>query len=50
MPPVREKWLGEIREEKLQGIAKGTISALGLASSSAASFPGKNECLGLLVA
>ena len=34
----------EERGEKLQGIAEGTSSAPRLASSSAASFPGKNEC------
>ena len=33
----------EIREERLQGIAEG---APRLASSSAASFPGRNECPG----
>ena len=35
----------EIRE-RLQGIAEGASSAPCLASSSAASFPGKNECPG----
>ena len=34
------------RREKLQGIAEGASSALRLASSSAASFPGRNECPG----
>ena len=36
----------EIRGERLQGIAEGASSAPRLASSSAASFPGKNECPG----
>ena len=36
----------EIRGEKLQGIAEGACSAPRLASSSAASFPGRNECPG----
>ena len=35
----------EIRE-RLQGIAEGASSAPRLTSSSAASFPGKNECPG----
>ena len=34
------------RREKLQGIAEGASSAPRLASSSAASFPGRNECPG----
>ena len=42
----REEWIREIREERLQGIAEGTSSAPRLASSSAASFPGRNECPG----
>ena len=36
----------EIRGERLQGIAEGTSSAPCLASSSAVSFPGRNECPG----
>ena len=36
----------EIRGEKLQGIAEGASSAPRLASLSAASFPGRNECPG----
>ena len=36
----REEWIGEIRKEKLQGIAEGTSSALRLASSSAESLAG----------
>ena len=42
----RHKWIRETREERLQGITEGTSSAPGLASSSAASFPGRNECPG----
>ena len=42
----RQEWIREIKEERLQGIAEGTSSALRLASSSAASFRGRNECLG----
>ena len=42
----RKKWIREIRGERLQRIAKSTNSASRLASSSAASFPGRNECLG----
>ena len=40
----REEWIREIREERLLGIAEGTRSVTRLASSSAASFPGRNEC------
>ena len=40
----RQEWISEIRGERLQGIAEGTSSAPRLASSSAASFPGRNEC------
>ena len=40
----REKWIREVKEERLQKIAEGTSSALRLGNSSAASFPGKNEC------
>ena len=39
----RQEWIQEIRGEKLQGIAEGASSASRLASSSAASFPGRNE-------
>ena len=42
----RQEWIREIRGERLQGIAEGTSSASHLASSSAASFPGRNECPG----
>ena len=43
----REEWIREIREERLQGIAEGASSAPRLASSSSASFPGRNECPGI---
>ena len=43
-PPVRDG--REVRGETLQGIAEGASSAPRLASSSAASFPGRNECPG----
>ena len=42
----RQEWIREIRGERLQGIAEGASSAPGLASSSAALFPGRNECPG----
>ena len=47
---IRREWIREGRGEGLQGIAKGASSAPRLASSSAASFPGRNECLGPVVA
>ena len=40
----RREWIREIRGERLQVIAEGASSAPRLASSSAASFPVKNEC------
>ena len=43
---IRREWIREIRGEKLQEIAEGASSALRLASSSAASIPGRNECPG----
>ena len=43
---IRQEGIREIRGERLQGIAKGASSAPRLASSSAASFPGRNECPG----
>ena len=43
---IRQEWIREIRRERLQGIAEGASSAPRLASSSAASFPGRNECPG----
>ena len=42
----RREWIRQVRGERLQGIAEGASSAPHLASSSAASFPGRNECLG----
>ena len=42
----REEWIREIRGERLQGIAESASSAPRLASSSAVSFPGRNECPG----
>ena len=42
----RREWIREIRGERLQGIAEGASSAPRLASSSAALFPGRNECPG----
>ena len=43
---IRREWIREVKGKKLQGIAEGASSAPRLASSSAASFPGSNECLG----
>ena len=43
---MKEELIREIRGERLQGIVEGTSSAPRLASSSAASFPGRNECPG----
>ena len=43
---IRQEWIREIRGESLQGIKEGASSAPRLASSSAASFPGRNECPG----
>ena len=50
---IRREWIREIRGERLQGIAEGTSGASRgasstprLASSSDASFPGRNECPG----
>ena len=42
----RQEWIREIRGERLQGVAEGASSAPRLASSSAVSFPGRNECPG----
>ena len=42
----RRKWIREVIGERLQGIAEGASSAPRLASSSAASFSGRNECPG----
>ena len=43
---LQSKKRREIRGERLQGIVEGASSAPRLASSSAASFPGRNECPG----
>ena len=42
----RQEWIREVRGDRLQGVAEGASSAPRLASSSASSFPGRNECLG----
>ena len=42
----RQEWIQEIRGDTLQGIIERAGSAPHLANSSAASFPGKNECQG----
>ena len=42
----RQEWTREIRGERLQGMAEGASSALRRATSSAASFSGRNECFG----
>ena len=42
----KREWIREIRGLRLQGIAEGASNAPRLASSSAASFPGRNECPG----
>ena len=39
----RQEWIRGIRGERLQGIAEGASSAPRLASSSAPSFPRRNE-------
>ena len=41
----RREWIREVRGESLQGNVEGASSAPRLASSSAMSFPGKNEYL-----
>ena len=43
---IRQKWIREVRGERLQGIAEGVSSAPRLVSSLAESFPGRNECPG----
>ena len=40
----REGWIREMGGERVQEIAEGASGAPGLASSSTASFPGRNEC------
>ena len=42
----RREWIREIRGERLQGFAEGASSTPRLASSSAASFLGRNKCPG----
>ena len=44
----RREWIREIKGERLQGIAEGASRAPRLASSSDASFPGRNKCPGTL--
>ena len=44
---IRRELIRKIRGERLQEIAEGASSAPCLASSSAASFPGRNECPGI---
>ena len=41
-----QEWIQETNGERLQGIADSTSAARHFASSSAVSFPGRNECLG----
>ena len=43
---IRREWIREIRGERLQEIAEGASSGPRLASSSAASFPCRNESPG----
>ena len=43
---LQSEIIREIRGERIQGIAEGASSAPRLASSLAASFPGRNECPG----
>ena len=43
---MRQEWIRETREGRLSKIAEGASGAPRLASSSAASFPGRNECPG----
>ena len=45
MPPVRERWIREVKRET-KGIAKGRNSTVHLASSSAALFTGRYQCPG----
>ena len=41
---IRREWIREIRGERLQGTVEGASSAPRLASSSATSFSGRDEC------
>ena len=43
---IRREWIRQVTGERLQGIAEGASRAPRLASSSAVSFPGRNECPG----
>ena len=43
---TKQEWIRKIRGERLRGIAEGASSAPCLVSSSATSFPGRNECPG----
>ena len=43
---IRHEWIREMKGERLQGVAEGVSSSPRLASSSAALFPGRNECPG----
>ena len=43
---IRREWIREVKGERLQGIVEGASNAPRLASSSAASFLGRNECPG----
>ena len=42
-PEKREEWIRKVNGERLQGTAEGSTR---LVNSSAASFPGRNECPG----
>ena len=42
-----QEWIRKIRGERLQGIAEDTNRNSCLASSLAASFPGRNKCPGI---
>ena len=44
---IRQEWIREVKGERLQGIGEGASSAPRLASSSAVSFSGRNECPGI---
>ena len=43
---IRQEWIQEIKGKRLPGIGVGASSAPRLAISSAALFPGRNECPG----
>ena len=43
---IRQELIREITGQRLQAIVEGASSAPRLASSSAVSFPGRNECPG----